>query len=45
MTLRFLFRNIFRRKGRSLMTIIAVAVSMSLLISMLSIAERIIKAA
>ncbi len=44
MSINVLFRNIMRRKGRSAMTIAAVAISMSLLISMLSVAEGIIKA-
>ncbi|UCH89368.1 MAG: ABC transporter permease [Thermoplasmata archaeon] len=34
-------RNVFRRKGRTVMSILAVAISMILLISMLSIAEGI----
>jgi ABC-type antimicrobial peptide transport system permease subunit len=37
-----ILRNAFRRKGRTAMTITAVAISMALLISMLSIAEGIL---
>jgi len=33
------FKNLFRRKGRTILTIIAVAISTALLLSMLSIAE------
>lgn len=37
-----ILKNAFRRKGRTTMTIIAVAISMALLVSMLSIAEGIL---
>lgn len=40
-----ILRNIFQRKGRTIMTILAVAVSSALLISMLSIGEGIKKTA
>ncbi len=37
-----ILRNVFRRKGRTAMTVAAVAISMALLVSMLSIAEGIL---
>jgi putative ABC transport system permease protein len=37
-----ILRNAFRRRGRSILTIVAVAISMALLVSMLSIAEGIL---
>jgi ABC-type antimicrobial peptide transport system permease subunit len=37
-----ILRNAFRRKGRTTMTVVAVAISMTLLVSMLSIAEGIL---
>jgi ABC-type antimicrobial peptide transport system permease subunit len=38
-----ILRNAFRRKGRTAMTMLAVAISMALLVSMLSIAEGILQ--